>query len=93
MKYITIHKDQESKKIEADRLQRFLDAGWTEKTSNTSTKKTSKRKLKIAEPEVKQSTQLSNEDLIEQIKHSEMDLEEDNWTYSEDDFKNNNEEK
>lgn len=89
MKYIRIYKGMDSKLIEHDKLTRFLDAGWQEQTSTKKT--TSKRKLKIAEPEVKTSTKITNEELVDQIKHSEQDLSEDNWTFSEDDFNNNEE--
>jgi hypothetical protein len=48
MKYINIYKDTRTKKVYTDRLQRFLDEGWSTEAPNTSKKQSPSKPKRVS---------------------------------------------
>jgi hypothetical protein len=70
MQYIKIQKDGQKKSIEADRLIRFLEAGWTELKPTKSKKKASAKNIVKAEAEIINQTD-SVDDILTDIEDIE----------------------
>ena len=70
MKYIKIQKDGQKKSIEAERLNRFLEAGWTEIKPTKSKKKASAKNKITADAII-----LTKPDSVEEILTDIEDIE------------------
>lgn len=86
VKYIKIYKDGEKQKIEADRLKRFLELGWSESPEKESQSGGSKNKI-TAVAEVTSNEVVEDEDHVcdENCNH-DWDPAEEDWADSEESF-------
>jgi len=61
MKYIKIYRQSETHEVESDRLQRFLEAGWsTENPKKLSITKTASRKKLLPKVEIKAEAEVNH---------------------------------
>lgn len=74
-RYIKVYKGSEKKNIESDRLDRFLEAGWTTNT-NTVTKPKTKKKL-LPKVEIKAQAEVNHN--TPDVIHSEEDMSDIDW--------------
>ena len=87
-----IYKDGEVQQIEKTQLKRFLELGWTESYDGSiKTKKESPAKKETVKKIVSASAQVISNKPEEA--EEEVDLSEDNWTFSDADFDKPKEEK
>lgn len=75
VQYIKVHKGSEKKNIESDRLDRFLEAGWTTK-KDTVKKPKSKKKL-LPKVEIKAQAEVNHK--TPDVIHSEEDMSDIEW--------------
>jgi len=75
MKYTKIYRGSETHEVQTDRLNRFLEAGWSvaEPNKSTTSRKASKRKL-LPKVEIKAEAEVNHKDPIDDLEDVAWDI-------------------
>ena len=89
--YIKLYKDGAWQKVEQDRVERFLELGWAKDQEDKSHYGSKEKIVAVAEVTSSESEELEQECPNCGGDHAYEACEEDNWTYSEDELPNKEE--
>ena len=84
VKYVKMYKNGSWEFIQEDRINRFLEEGWTMNNDGSTQEK--KSPAKSSKNKITADAQVTSSDKVEEEEIEDVLEEEDNWTFSDQDF-------